>query len=88
MAQARAVAASLGGESAGVSLEIMQTRGDRLREMRFSEQLDKGFFTTELEQALADGRVDLVVHSLKICRRKVLRDWSWQPRLSERRQPM
>ena len=65
LAQARAVAASLGGESAGVSLEIMQTRGDRLREMRFSEQLDKGFFTTELEQALADGRVDLVVHSLK-----------------------
>ncbi len=65
LAQARAVAESLGGESAGVSLEIMQTRGDRLREMRFSEQLDKGFFTTELEQALADGRVDLVVHSLK-----------------------
>jgi hydroxymethylbilane synthase len=65
MAQARAVAASLGGEDAGVVLRIIQTRGDRLREMRFSEQLDKGFFTTELERALSSGEVDLVVHSLK-----------------------
>ena len=65
LAQARAVAASLGGEDAGIELRIIQTRGDRLREMRFSEQLDKGFFTTELERALSDGDVDLVVHSLK-----------------------
>jgi hydroxymethylbilane synthase len=65
LAQARAVASSLGGEAAGIELKIIQTRGDLLREMRFSEQLDKGFFTTELERALSAGEVDLVVHSLK-----------------------
>ena len=65
LVQAHAMADALGGEAEGITLKIVQTRGDRLREMRFSEQLDKGFFTTELETSLSVGEVDFVVHSLK-----------------------
>ncbi len=62
--QAHRVQALLGGPSA-VRIEVIQTSGDRLREIKISEQLDKGFFTKELEDALLGGRVDLAVHSLK-----------------------
>ena len=55
LVQARYVAAALGGEPGSIETKIIRTRGDILREMRFSDQLDKGFFTTELERALADG---------------------------------
>lgn len=63
--QARYIQARLGGEAAGVRLEIIKTSGDRLLEIPLQNQVDKGFFTKELEQALLDGRVDLAVHSLK-----------------------
>lgn len=63
--QARYIQARLGGEAAGVQLEIIKTSGDRLLEIPLQNQVDKGFFTKELEQALLDGRVDLAVHSLK-----------------------
>ena len=65
LAQAHATAAALGGEEAGVRIEIIRTRGDRLREVSLQAQIDKGFFTSELEEALLEGRVDLAVHSLK-----------------------
>ena len=50
---------------ADVTLQIVHTRGDKLRSINLQENLDKGFFTAELEQRLLDGEVDLVVHSLK-----------------------
>lgn len=63
--QARFVQASLGGEATGVTLDIIRTRGDQLVDLPLQAQLDKGFFTKELEVALLDGRIDLAVHSLK-----------------------
>ncbi len=44
---------------------VISTRGDRIRNVSFHKMEGKGFFTKELQQALLDGRVDLVVHSLK-----------------------
>lgn len=63
--QARHIQARLGGEGAGVSLDIIKTTGDRLLDIPLQNQLDKGFFTKELEVALLDLRVDAAVHSLK-----------------------
>ncbi len=63
--QSRHVQACLGGEASGVTLEVIKTSGDRLLDIPLQKQLDKGFFTKELEVALADRRVDAAVHSLK-----------------------
>ena len=46
-------------------ISVIRTRGDRIRDVAFHKMEGKGFFTRELQQALLDGRVDLVVHSLK-----------------------
>jgi hydroxymethylbilane synthase len=46
-------------------IEIVKTRGDRIQNVSFSKMEGKGFFTKELQDALLDRRVDLVVHSLK-----------------------
>ena len=48
-----------------VEIEIIKTTGDRLQEVTFAEVGSKGMFTKEIEEALAAGRVDLAVHSLK-----------------------
>ncbi len=46
-------------------LVIISTRGDRIQNVSFHKMEGKGFFTKELQHALLDERVDLVVHSLK-----------------------
>ncbi len=48
-----------------VSLLPMSTRGDELLDRRLNEAGGKGLFVKELETALADGRADLAVHSMK-----------------------
>ena len=48
-----------------VEIEIIKTTGDRLQEVTFAQVGSKGMFTKEIEEALAAGRVDLAVHSLK-----------------------
>ena len=64
--QARHVAAMLETQlGIASSIEIIKTRGDRIQNVAFSKMEGKGFFTKELQEALLDGRVDLVVHSLK-----------------------
>ena len=63
--QANHIAALLRGEGHTVEIEIIKTTGDRLQEVTFAEVGSKGMFTKEIEEALADGRVDLAVHSLK-----------------------
>lgn len=63
--QARHVQHLLGGAAAGVELQIIKTRGDKLLDIPLQNQVDKGFFTKELEAALLDRHVDLAVHSLK-----------------------
>jgi len=49
----------------GCTIEIIKTRGDRIQDVAFRKMEGKGFFTKELQEALLEGRVDLVVHSLK-----------------------
>ena len=63
--QANHIAALLRGEGHEVEIEIVKTTGDRLQEVTFAEVGSKGMFTKEIEEALAAGRVDLAVHSLK-----------------------
>lgn len=67
--QANHIAALLRGAGHEVEIEIIKTSGDRLQEITFAEAGaltgTKGLFTKEIEEALAAGRVDLAVHSLK-----------------------
>ena len=63
--QANHIAGLLRGEGHEVEIEIIKTTGDRLQEVTFAQVGSKGMFTKEIEEALADGRVDLAVHSLK-----------------------
>jgi len=59
--------ARLIGERLGIrcAIEIIKTRGDRIQDVAFRKMEGKGFFTKELQDALLEARVDLVVHSLK-----------------------
>ena len=67
--QVNHIAALLRRQGHSVEIEIIKTTGDRLQEVTFAQvgaiTGDKGVFTKEIEEALADGRVDLAVHSLK-----------------------
>jgi len=63
--QAHHVAGLLRGAGNDVEIEVIKTTGDRLQEVTFAEVGTKGMFTQEIEEALAGGRVDLAVHSLK-----------------------
>jgi hydroxymethylbilane synthase len=63
--QAHHIAALLRGQGHSVEIEIIKTTGDRLQEVTFAQVDSKGMFTKEIEEALAEGRVDLAVHSLK-----------------------
>jgi hydroxymethylbilane synthase len=48
-----------------VELEIIKTTGDKIVDVALAKVGTKGMFTKEIEEALAEGRVDLAVHSLK-----------------------
>lgn len=48
-----------------VSILGMTTQGDQILDKTLSKIGGKGLFIKELEQALADGRADLAVHSIK-----------------------
>jgi hydroxymethylbilane synthase len=67
--QANHIAALLRGQGHEIEIEIIKTTGDRLQEVTFAQvgalTGTKGMFTKEIEEALAEGRVDLAVHSLK-----------------------
>jgi len=63
--QAHHIEALLTGQGHQVEIEIIKTTGDRLQEVTFAQVGSKGMFTKEIEEALAEGRVDLAVHSLK-----------------------
>ena len=63
--QAEHIAGLLRDQGHEVEIEIIKTTGDRLQEITFAQVGSKGMFTKEIEEALAAGRVDLAVHSLK-----------------------
>jgi hydroxymethylbilane synthase len=63
--QANHIAGLLREQGHQVAIEIIKTTGDRLQDITFAEVGSKGMFTKEIEEALAEGRVDLAVHSLK-----------------------
>ena len=48
-----------------VDIEIIKTTGDKITDVALAKVGTKGMFTKEIEEALAEGRVDLAVHSLK-----------------------
>ena len=65
--QAEHVRKRLIDEHADLAVELLplSTRGDELLDRRLDEVGGKGLFVKELENALADGRADLAVHSMK-----------------------
>lgn len=48
-----------------VEVKVITTQGDVSLAQRLVGQIEKGFFTAELEAALRDGAIDWAVHSLK-----------------------
>jgi hydroxymethylbilane synthase len=68
LAQTRQVAAMLaqssGADVEAFPIETFMTSGDRLSG-RLQDQGGKGLFTKELDEALADGRIDCAIHSMK-----------------------
>jgi len=65
--QAEHVKARLESAHPGLAVELLplSTRGDELLETRLDEAGGKGLFVKELEAAMAEGRADLAVHSIK-----------------------
>ena len=65
--QAEHVQARLRAQYPGCMVELlpMSTRGDEMLGVALSQIGGKGLFVKELELALADGRADLAVHSMK-----------------------
>jgi hydroxymethylbilane synthase len=48
-----------------IEIEIIKTTGDKITEVALAQVGTKGMFTKEIEEALAEKRIDLAVHSLK-----------------------
>ncbi len=65
MWQAEHVQARLQALGHSVGLLPMTTQGDQILDRTLSKVGGKGLFVKELETALADGRADIAVHSLK-----------------------
>ena len=71
LAQARLVAEALAGAWPGLSAPgaietvVIRTTGDRIQDRPLSAIGGKGLFTKELEEALAERRIDVAVHSTK-----------------------
>ena len=63
--QANHVSSLLRERGHQIEIEIIKTTGDKITEVALSQVGTKGMFTKEIEEALAEGRVDLAVHSLK-----------------------
>jgi hydroxymethylbilane synthase len=74
--QANHIAAQLRDLGHTVEIEIIRTTGDRMQQADGADGADglaslaplaggKGIFIKEIEEALAEGRIDLAVHSLK-----------------------
>ena len=65
MAQTGMVAAALAARGVKTAIAGMTTKGDRILDRPLAQVGGKGLFVKELEVALAEGRADIAVHSLK-----------------------
>jgi hydroxymethylbilane synthase len=63
--QANHISALLRERGHEVELEIIKTTGDKITDVALAKVGTKGMFTKEIEEALAEDRIDLAVHSLK-----------------------
>ena len=63
--QANEAARRLGECGLATEIVVIRTSGDRLGEAVLAEAGGKRLFVKEIEDALADGRVDVAVHSTK-----------------------
>ena len=63
--QANHISALLRAHGHEVEIEIIHTTGDKITDVALAKVGTKGMFTKEIEEALAAGRIDLAVHSLK-----------------------
>jgi hydroxymethylbilane synthase len=66
--QANHIADILRAQGHTVAIEVIRTTGDRMQQPGFAMPAGmdgKGIFIKEIEEALAAGRIDLAVHSLK-----------------------
>ena len=63
--QAHHISALLREHGHEVDLKIIKTTGDKITDVALAKVGTKGMFTKEIEEALADGSIDLAVHSLK-----------------------
>ncbi len=54
-------------QAAGLETEIVtiETKGDKILDVSIAKIGSKGVFTEEIEEQLADGRIDIAVHSAK-----------------------
>ena len=65
LAQASAVAARLAALGQGCETVVVETEGDRRRDVPLETLAGRGVFTKEVQAAVLDGRADVAVHSAK-----------------------
>jgi len=63
--QANTVTAELQDLGYQVDIQIIKTKGDQIQDLSFDKIEGKGFFTSEIEQALLKNSIDFAVHSMK-----------------------
>src|SRR5437762_11984400 len=63
--QANHISTLLRARGHKVEIEIIHTTGDKITDVALAKVGSKGMFIKEIEEALADGHIDLAVHSLK-----------------------
>jgi len=63
--QANHIKAQLEARGHKLEIEIIRTTGDKITEVALAQVGTKSMFTKEIEEALAENRIDLAVHSLK-----------------------
>jgi hydroxymethylbilane synthase len=63
--QANHICALLRERGHEVEIDVIRTTGDKITDVALAKVGTKAMFTKEIEEALAAGRVDLAVHSLK-----------------------
>jgi len=63
--QANHIGARLRESGHEIEIEVIHTTGDKITDVALAKVGSKGIFIKEIEEALAEHRIDLAVHSLK-----------------------